>query len=160
MRLRVLFSASGDEDDVSGSRNSFPMIAEAARIAAREAVGAVGEHLRLGDLAPTEASALMPFMFIARFGDLSAARDEVLAGLGGDFTTEDLAARFVGLSYLVSANPVPRMNSFEQDTFALFAPADDPLYEASMEAGLDAHDVSWSNRRAFVRGRAAAPSGN
>jgi len=63
----------------------------------------------------------------------------------------------VGLAYLVAANPIPRINSFEQETFAHFAPVDDPLYEAAPADHIDEHDISWPNRRAFVHGRAKAP---
>jgi hypothetical protein len=97
-------------------------------------------------------------MFIQRYGSVQAAREAIQAELGTAYTVEDLAARSVSMAYVVSANPVPKISEFDQDVFALFAPASDPLYSESIVDNLDVYDVTWANRRAYTRGRAAAPT--
>ncbi|MCB0910022.1 MAG: hypothetical protein KDB60_00190 [Propionibacteriaceae bacterium] len=129
-----------------------------ARTLASEALEAFLENIRQADNADPEASTLFPLMFIQRYGSVPAAREAIQAELGIAYGAEDLAARCVSLAYLVSANPVPKISEFDQDLFALFAPASDPLYSESMVSDLDVYDVTWANRRAYIRGRAAAPT--
>ena len=159
-RLHVLWSAASvsPDDDVRGSNVARGPVAEAARLAANDALDGALAHLQRRDQASTEDSCLFLFRFIARFGSLERARDSVLADLGVAYSAEDLAARFVALSYLVGPRPVPGIESFDQATFERFAPDDDPLYDESSPREVDTRDVSWPNRRAFVHGRARRPT--
>lgn len=115
------------------------------------------EHLRLQDEADSETSALFPLMFIARHGDVAAAREAIHRELGVQFGTEDLAARCVSLKYLVAANPILRLGEFDQETFAEFAPTQDSFYQVTEVPTVDEHDVSWANRRSYARSRVRAP---
>lgn len=152
LRLHVVWSAKRDGLACTDA------VEAVARTMASEALEAFLENLRQADDADPTASTLFPLMFIQRYGSVPAARDAIQAELGIAYGVEDLAARCVSLAYLVSANPVPKINEFDQDVFALFAPASDPLYGEGIVDELDVYDVTWANRRAYTRGRAAAPA--
>jgi KAP family P-loop domain len=151
LRLHVIWEAAKSPGD------NQALIDEAAALLAAEAVTHVMEHLRLRDEADSETSALFPLMFIVRHGDVAAARAAIHRELGVRFGTEDLAARCVSIAYLVAANPIPRLSEFDQETFAEFAPSQDPLYQVTEVSTVDEHDVSWTNRRSYARARVRAP---
>lgn len=124
---------------------------------AEDAHIAVLAHLRDRDSADPDELVGVLLDFVATFGDATSLRGNIQAGLGSDFTAEDLAARCVSIVASVAATPIRRLHEFDQQRFAAFAPARDPLYDLPPEENLDVHDLSWSNRRAFVRGRAHGP---
>ncbi len=152
LRLRVIWSTK--QDRITSSE----AVKAVARTLADEALEAFLENLRQADNADSGASTLFPLMFIQRYGSVQAAREAIQSDLGTAYTVEDLAARCVSMAYLVSATPVPKISEFDQDIFALFAPARDPLYGESTVDNLDLYDVTWANRRAYARGRSAAPT--
>lgn len=161
MRLHVAWWASNEREDTGEvASETAQLIIDSARRLADDALAAVIEHLTLRDEAPTGVSTLFPFLFIERFGDVDGAREAIRAQLGADFSVEDFAARFVGVAYLISANPIPRLDSFDQETFARFAPDNDPLYAETRVDAIAEGDITWQNRRAYVRGRARAPKGS
>lgn len=118
-----------------------------------EAAAYCVKHLCLRDgAAEDDSNITFALMYVVREGD-HAARARVVDQLGDAFTTEDLAARCVSLSYLVGPRPVGRLQGFVDDLFNELAPADDPFYD-SQKGVVDKNDLSWANRRAFARGRA------
>jgi len=76
----------------------------------------------------------------------------------GQFSIEDLAARFTHTRRLLGVPEAKwQLREFGQDDFDVLAPAaDDPLYSATVER-VDLTDLSWKNRRAFVRGHVQRP---
>lgn len=97
--------------------------------------------------------------FLRENGRTENLQDVIRSGLGsGQFSVEDLAARFARTSRLLGVPGAKwQLREFGQDDYEVFAPAtDNPLYSASIE-DLDLTDLSWKNRRAFVRGRVRKP---
>lgn len=115
-------------------------------------------HLGQRDDADVNSSPYIGFMFVEMFGEPGNLRNRILTRLKQEkFTTEDLAARFVTTQHLVGpGEPVSRIGDFSQDLFATFAPACDMLYSRCRE-DVETSDISWANRRAFVRGRVQPP---
>lgn len=152
LRLHVIWSAARDRLACTDA------VEAVARTMACEALEAFLENIRQADNADPGASTLFPLLFIQRYGSVPAARAAIQAELGIMYGVEDFAARCVSMAYLVSAKPVPKIGDFDQNVFALFAPTSDPLYSESIVNDLDVYDVTWSNRRAYTHGRAAAPT--
>lgn len=152
LRLHVIWSSNAD-------RIACPeAVGAACYTMAAEALEAFLENIRQADNADLGSSTLFPLMFIQRYGSVQAAREAIQDELGTAYTVEDLAARCVSMAYLISENPVPKIGEFDQGVFELFAPAGDSLYSESIVDNLDIYDVTWANRRAYTRGRAAAPT--
>lgn len=166
LRMHLLWLAASPNRE--GSPGARDKVMEAARSTAADVLTEIVDHLRQRDSADVTPPTVALLNFVAEFGDKAAAREAILAGIdAGDFTTEDLASRCVGIAYRVAKDPVPHISSFESATFALFAPEDDPLYREPILDSLDEWDVTWTNRRAYARGRAepatptfAEPGGN
>lgn len=154
LRLQVMQQAIRPEED----DRPLPFLVQVAAVLAREASDHILEHLRLRDGAAIGNEALIGFMFVDQFGDANALRDLILERLNLDFSLEDLASRFVSVNYLIGPTPTPRLGDFDVQRFAKFAPREDPFYEAPREPHVDEWDVSWTNMRAYVRGRAIPSS--
>lgn len=116
------------------------------------------DHLRQGDDAPLETPCHFQLRFILAFGDCHRAKDQIARLVQDGVPTETLASRCVSVGHIVGiASPQGNLRRFDQETFAHFGPDEDPLYKTAEVADLDTHDLSWANRRAYVRGRVAAP---
>lgn len=150
LRLQVMQQAIRPEED----DNPLPFLVEVADVLAREASEHILDHLRLRDEAAIGNEALIGFMFVEQFGNPLALRDSILKRLNVDFTLEDLASRFVSISYLIGHEPIPRLSDFDVRRFVKFAPKEDPFYAVPTESNVDEWDVSWKNMRAYTRGRA------
>jgi hypothetical protein len=74
-------------------------------------------------------------------------------------SVETLASRCVTVAYSRGVSSSSgHLEGFDQEAFASFAPMDD-AFDAQPKVGdLERADLSWANRRAFARGRAAALS--
>lgn len=158
-----LLSFALDED--SNEKNL--VLREAAGMLAGRLSKELLEHLNLGDDAPEDSDALLGFIFVVHFGDTKSLRQAILQDLGKGFTHEDLAARFVSLGYLIAATPKARLGDFMNDVYVNFV-ADQPALDSENDSGeqleegsesnqevLDVWDVSWQNRRKYVRRRMA-----
>jgi hypothetical protein len=151
IQMQLLMKAAPDENTASS------VVLEAAQMLSNEISADLLEHLGLQDEGSEDSTAFLSFMFVSTFGDSDGLRAEILSRLPDEFEIEDLAARFVSLSYLVGPNTKPRLDAFDQELFAKFAPATSPLYSNSVEKNVDTRDVSWANRRKYARGRATSP---
>jgi len=149
--LNVLWAARRGEP-LSGA------VREVARRRADRFLTEVLDHLRQGDEAPRNAHILFRLIFILEFGDPKTAAETIRAELDQGISVETLASRFVSVAYPVGVHPsLGRLSEFDQETFAKFAPSEAGLYEERPVAALDQADLSWPNRRAYVRGRAKSP---
>jgi hypothetical protein len=111
------------------------------------------DHLAARDEAEQRSGLLSVLYYLVREGELPRVRARLHEQLGNSFTVEDLAARCVSLAYTMTRDPVGQLEGFVTDLFANLAPADDPFYDSELE-DVDAHDLTWANRRRFARGRA------
>ena len=111
------------------------------------------EHLRMRDGAPLDSHLVSYASFLADYGGERASK-RLASEINSGFTAEDYAARFVGLAYLISENPVPRINDFTRHPFQVLTCFDDDLFKATQIQRVDDADVTWANRRAYARGRA------
>ncbi len=111
------------------------------------------EHLRMQDDAPVDSHPVSYTSFLADYG-AERASNRIASEINSGFTAEDYAARFVGLAHLISENPVPRINDFNLHPFQVLTCFEDDFFKATEVQRVDDADVSWSNRRAYARGRA------
>lgn len=139
------------------ARDKNPTVCKAAQILSTQVSKDLLQNLALGDQASEDSPSLSSFLFIASFGNVADFKNTILNGLSTEFDVETLAARFVSQSYIVGINSEPRLNEFDQELFGKFAPANSSLYLVPAEQRVDMNDVSWPNRRKFVRGRAKPP---
>jgi hypothetical protein len=154
LRMRMAWDAAQGTWELHG-RSDQPRSAAVSAVITElidEAVDYCVKHLCLGDDAEDTSDITFALMYVVREGD-DAARARVVDKLGEAFTTEDLAARCVSLSYLVGPRPVGRLEGFVGDLFNELAPDGDPFYDQQKEV-VDKNDLSWANRRVFARGRA------
>lgn len=150
--LNVLWAARGSAEELS------EVVLEAARRRSERCLVEAVDHLRQADDADLEATVRFRLMFIVQFGDPDAAAQRIRTDLDDAVSVETLASRCVTVAYLVgAASSTGHLNDFDQETFARFAPATDHLYSAAVDSSVDDKDMSWANRRAYVRGRAKAP---
>jgi len=125
---------------------------------AREARRLVMQNLRRRDQADE-----MPVAYYINFatdnGDPEALKAAVQSLIHqGSVELEDVASRTVGIRRLVSPGAAWRLGDADQATWNRIAPdGTDPWYEVSPEQDVDTSDVSWVNRRRFVRGRLQPP---
>ncbi|RLY91646.1 hypothetical protein EAE32_10460 [Kocuria tytonicola] len=145
-------------DSSSASPQAPEALTGAAASLTMEISNELLRHLGQRDNADIKSSPYIGFMFVEMFGEPGDLRNRILTRIKqGQFTTEDLAARFVTTQHLVgSREPVSQIGDFSQDLFATFAPARDMLYSRCRE-DVETSDISWANRRAFVRGRVQPP---
>lgn len=132
-----------------------------ATVASREAgrlVLLVLENLRKGDSADESEPTLFWLMFIAEFGDLRSALKQIENVRDHGVSAEIIASRCVSIAHIIGTDGPGHLSDFDQRTFARFAPADDPFYELQAEPDVDQKDLSWRNRRLYVRGRATRPA--
>ncbi|WP_193665926.1 P-loop NTPase fold protein [Nocardioides kribbensis] len=124
------------------------------------AVAAIIDNLTDGDYAP-EALGIGFVLHSAlsrnRVGELRQKIQAVIAT--GAVTLETLASRLVGIhgSVGVTTTWYLATDEFDQSIYDQLAPpGDDPWYHQEV-VDVDASDLTWSNRRAFVRGRVTPP---
>ncbi len=151
-RLQVLRSVRPDRS------SCFETVRSVARGQAQDALDAFLENLREKDKADTSPSMLSYLTFIQQYGSMPAAREAIQAELGISYSVEDLAARCANTVHWLMEIPIPKIEDFDQEIFALLAPTEDPFYDESIVSDLDEYDVSWANRRAYAHGRASAPT--
>jgi hypothetical protein len=128
---------------------------------AAEAVDSFLRHLDEGD-----GAAEAPTRYWASFAGAHGRREELrtkvalaVAGTLASSSLEDLAARVVGLHAIISPNANWQLGDPDQVTWNWLAPNDDDSwYDLDVEDGVDRNDLSWSNRRRYVRGRLRRPS--
>lgn len=151
--LNVLWAARGSTEELGEA------VTDAARRRAERCLAEAIDHLQAGDDADLEMAVRFRLMIIEQFGDADAAAQQIHAAINHGVSVETLASRCVTVAHLVGvASPAGRLNDFDQDLFARFAPPTDDLYSATIETDIDHRDLSWQNRRAYVRGRAKAPT--
>lgn len=146
LQIKLLSAALGENPEEKDL-----VLREVAKLLARNLSNNLLEHLRLRDDAPEGSFALLGFRFVIRFGNVERLRGAILQGLGDQFTGEDLAARFVGLAYLMAATPKARLNEFADEAYAKFTVDQSGWCPEDDEETLDVWDVSWQNRRRYVR---------
>ncbi|MEP7370145.1 MAG: hypothetical protein ABI662_10835, partial [Dermatophilaceae bacterium] len=145
---------------VGRADHSIPAFREVAVRYAQTLVSKAVDHLKLGDDAPRFAPWGSWCMYVDRFGTtVETARSRIEALISGDeITVETLASRFVTVICPARGSTDGcYLDGFNQELFAVFAPASTPLYQTKMEQGLFLDDVSWANRRAYTHGRAQPP---
>ncbi|GAA2164077.1 KAP-like P-loop domain-containing protein [Humibacillus xanthopallidus] len=154
LRLNVLWMAARTGE----SEAAVPLpLTDAVAQGVRDAFPEFLRHLELRDAAPAEQHVHVHLDFVAAFGDVDTAKNKIYELLDREVTVEDVAARCLTLQYLYVEKPVARLGDFDQSLFARFAPAEDQLYTTDIVANVDREDLSWANRRRYVRGRVKAP---
>lgn len=147
LMLSVLWVSEEDERKLAGG------VIEARDSVVDDVLDGFIEHLRMRDDAPVDSRTVSYASFLADYGAECASK-RLASEINSGFTAEDYAARFVGLAYPISENPVPRINDFNLHPFQVLTRFDDDFFKATEIQQLDDADVTWANRRAYARGRA------
>ena len=143
----VLWLSSGDDEKLA------PVVLRACEAFVAEVLDEFMAHLALKDKAPQDHTSLTHGSFLGHFG-AEVAAERIKGAVGKSFTAEDYAARFVGLSYTISENPVAHINDFATQSFQALTTFDDEFFHSDPVDYVDRDDVTWVNRRTYARGRA------
>lgn len=114
------------------------------------------KHLMERDKGSYETPVAFLFMVLAEFARTEEYQGRVQSTIE-DVGLDTFASRFVSVINSPTEPSRGEFLGFDQETFARFAPGDDPLYTMPKVSPLDGADVSWANRRAYVRGRVSRP---
>lgn len=108
------------------------------------------EGLRMGDSADTDVATIFLFGLLVENGMQDETKAEVLAGIDrGEFSLEDVAARFVGFSYLMGGSKTkPFGASFSGNLFEQVTGISASSSDLSERGDWDA--ASWEVRREFA----------
>jgi hypothetical protein len=143
-----------------GEGASYSWVADLTRDLVEDSADRTLKHLALRDAAPVDESA--PWELLILHGCIDVLRTRFEEGIvGGEFTAEDLAARFVNVSYVLGAQGT-RLEGVNREAWEQMAPDavadwcarwDEPPVPGP---AID-HPNTWPSRREFVRGRLRAP---
>lgn len=140
-----------------GSAESGSIRAEMATLAAGDALSAALANLRARDEAPVE-SVITMLEFSREFGPAGKTSDAITHALqAGEFTVEDVAARFVSVAIDPDTGEPSSIVGFEEELLLSLVPGAITRAAASYTAAddIDVNDLSWANRRAVARSRLA-----
>ena len=143
----VLWLSSGDDEKLA------PAVLRVREGFVAEVLDAFMAHLALKDKAPQDHSSLTHGSFLGHFG-AEAAAERIKGEVGKSFNADDYAARFVGLSFTISENPVAHLNDFATQSFQALTTFDDEFFHSDPVDYVDRDDVTWANRKFYARGRA------
>lgn len=107
------------------------------------------DDLRQGDQSTGQSGNSFLFGLVAESTTLAELQAQISAGLEAqEFTIEDIAARFVGLSYVIGGSGRPSSASFSGDLFT-------KITGVQARSGEQMHmeewpDASWARRKAFA----------
>ncbi|MCR6706623.1 MAG: KAP family NTPase [Cellulomonas sp.] len=146
-RARVVGIAAGKTDDVRPQ--TVEALQSARRREAQRIVPVLIADLRDADRSEGEPGALSLYHLVDEAGLLPELKAAVRHGLdSGEFTLEDVAARFVSFAYLIGGPPLPSSASFSGELFTKLTDvaADSTDHDERSEWT----DTSWPRRREFA----------
>ncbi|MFY0407917.1 hypothetical protein, partial [Solicola sp. PLA-1-18] len=153
--LRVLDALDLSFSDTEPSE--FPVRQQVARQMAEQAAGYARSHLLAQDVAADDG-AYSALSFVRRYGNADGFRTWVVDSIENSrFSAETLASRLVSTKWLLGTDAAPELGELDQELFAQFAPEDDPLYRTDVDPDVDPRNLTWQNRRRYVRGRVRPP---
>lgn len=153
-RAHVISTASRDLESVG--ENAAVALRDALNREIERILPLLIDDLRQGDESPEEPGMGLLYELIADSPQLDKLKGEITNGLeAGEFTLEDVAARLVGVAYVVGGSGRPSGASFSGTLFTKIT---------GVEAGSARHldttdwtDASWARRRQFASQFIAGP---
>lgn len=143
----VLWLASGEDDELA------PAVVQFRNDLTADVLDVFLKQLAMKNKAPLDHTGLTMASFLGHFG-ASEAAVRIAREVGKSFNADDYAARFVGLSFTVSENPVAHINDFATQSFQALTTFDDEFFHSDPVDYVDRDDVTWANRKTYARGLA------
>ncbi|WP_185748929.1 P-loop NTPase fold protein [Humibacillus xanthopallidus] len=146
-RTHVLTTATRDLDRLSDATENA--LTAALQREVDRILPVLIADLRQGDGSDGESGSSFLYELVADSPSLEGLQSQIAAGLAAnDFTIEDVAARFVGLAYVIGGAGRPSSASFSGELFTKVTGTEARSAD-HVETG-EWYDTSWTRRREFA----------